>query len=81
MWDNAPLLRSIANALFGLSLVLVLYGVLSYVLRLPAFPLRVVELAAAPRHVSPELLEQVVRDAAKTAGEDFGSARLKVQPI
>jgi DNA-binding transcriptional ArsR family regulator len=27
------------------------------------------------------LLEQVVRDAAKTAGEDFGSARLKVQPI
>lgn len=26
------------------------------------------------------LLEQVVRDAAKTAGEDFGSARLKVQP-
>ncbi len=26
------------------------------------------------------LLEQVVRDAAKTAGEDFGTARLKVQP-
>jgi DNA-binding MarR family transcriptional regulator len=26
------------------------------------------------------LLEQVVRDAAKTAGEDFGNARLKVLP-
>ncbi len=26
------------------------------------------------------LLEQVVRDAAKTAGEDFGHARLRVQP-
>jgi len=26
------------------------------------------------------LLEQVVRDAAKTAGEDFGDARLRVQP-
>ena len=26
------------------------------------------------------LLEQVVRDAAKTAGEDFGNARLKVVP-
>lgn len=26
------------------------------------------------------LLEQVVRDAAKTAGEDFGNARLRVQP-
>lgn len=26
------------------------------------------------------LLEQVVRDAAKTAGEDFGTARMRVQP-
>ncbi len=26
------------------------------------------------------LLEQVVRDAAKTAGEDFGNARLRIQP-
>ncbi len=26
------------------------------------------------------LLEQVVRDAAKTAGEDFGNARMKVLP-
>jgi DNA-binding transcriptional ArsR family regulator len=26
------------------------------------------------------LLEQVVRDAAKMAGEDFGTARMKVQP-
>ena len=62
MWDNAPLLRSIANALFGLSLLLVLYGVVRYVLRLPVFPLRVVELTAAPQHVSPELLEQVVHE-------------------
>jgi cell division protein FtsQ len=61
MWDNAPLLRSIANALFGLSLVLVLYGAVRYVLRLPVFPLRVVELSAKPQHVSRELLAQVVR--------------------
>jgi DNA-binding MarR family transcriptional regulator len=26
------------------------------------------------------LLEQVVREAAKTAGEDFGNARLRMQP-
>jgi DNA-binding MarR family transcriptional regulator len=26
------------------------------------------------------LLEQVVRDAARTAGEDFGSARMKILP-
>ena len=62
MWDNAPLLRSIANALFGLSLVLVLYGVARYVLRLPVFPLRAVELTAAPQRVSTEQLEKVVRE-------------------
>lgn len=60
MWDNAPLLRGIANALFGLSLVLVLYGVVRYVLRLPVFPLRTVELTAVPQHVSTEQLEKVV---------------------
>ncbi len=62
MWDNAPLLRSIANALFGLSLVLVLYGVVRYVLRLPVFPLRAVELTAVPQRVSVEQLEKVVHE-------------------
>jgi cell division protein FtsQ len=62
MWDNAPLLRSIANALFGLSLVLVLYGVVRFVLHLPVFPLRAVELTAAPQRVSYELLERAVRE-------------------
>ena len=62
MWDNAPLLRNIANALFGLSLVLVLYGAARYVLQLPVFPLRAVELTAAPQRVSSELLEKTVRE-------------------
>ena len=62
MWDNTPLLRSIANLLFGISLVLVLYGSVRYVLRLPVFPLRVVELTAAPQHVPVELLEKVVHE-------------------
>ncbi len=62
MWDDAPLLRSIANVLFGASLVLVLYGAVRYVLRLPVFPLRTVELTAAPQRVSLEQLEKVVRE-------------------
>lgn len=62
MWDNAPLLRNIANALFGLSLVLVLYGVVRYVLHLPVFPLRAVELTQAPQRVPVELLEKVVHE-------------------
>lgn len=62
MWDNVPLLRNIANALFGLSLVLVLYGVVRYVLRLPVFPLRTVELTQMPQRVPVELLEKVVHE-------------------
>ncbi len=62
MWDNAPLLRGIANLLFGVSLVLALYGVVRYVLSLPVFPLHTVELTAAPKRVSPEQLEKAVRE-------------------
>lgn len=62
MWDNTPLLRAIANLLFGISLVLVLYGSVRYVLRLPVFPLRTVELTAVPQHVPVELLEKVVHE-------------------
>jgi cell division protein FtsQ len=62
MWDNTPLLRGIANLLFGLSLVLVLYGTVRYVLRLPVFPLRAVELTAAPLRVSHDQMKEVVRE-------------------
>lgn len=62
MWDNAPLLRTVANLLFGFSLVLVLYGAVRYVLRLPVFPLNTVALSVAPQQVPVELLERVVRE-------------------
>jgi cell division protein FtsQ len=62
MWDNAPLLRTTANVLFGISLVLLLYGAVRYVLRLPVFPLRAVVLTAAPQRVSPEQMEKVVHE-------------------
>lgn len=62
MWDNAPLLRNIANALFGLSLVLVLYGAVRYVLQLPVFPLRAVELTAQPQRVPEEAIARAVRE-------------------
>jgi cell division protein FtsQ len=62
MWDNAPLLRSLANALFGASLVLLLYGVTRYVLQLPVFPLRAVELTAMPQRVPEEAIAKTVRE-------------------
>lgn len=62
MWDNAPLLRTIANLLFGISLALILYGAVRYVLHLPVFPLRAVELTDALQRVSPEQLDRVVHE-------------------
>ncbi len=62
MWDNAPLLRSIASLLFGISLLLVLAGSMRYVLRLPVFPLRAVELTAVPQRVTSKQMDQVVRE-------------------
>lgn len=62
MWDNHRLLRSIANLLFTISMVLVLVSVARYVLRLPVFPLNRVELVATPQRVSTELLEKVVHE-------------------
>lgn len=62
MWDNAHLLRGIANVLFGFSLLLMVYGLLRYVAQLPAFSLQAVVLTATPQRVDVALLEEVVRD-------------------
>lgn len=65
MWDNAPLLRTIANLLFGLSVLLVLVGVARYVLHLGVFPLNEVQLREQPKNVPIELIERVVREQIK----------------
>lgn len=63
MWDNAALLRSIANALFGFSACAVLYGATYYAVHLPGlFPLRSVRLLSAPQRVDTAEVLQVVRD-------------------
>ncbi len=63
MWDNAPLLRSIANALFVFSVCTVLYGAAYYVTHLPGwFPLQSVHLSAAPQRVEAVKVLQVVRN-------------------
>jgi cell division protein FtsQ len=66
MWDNAALLRSIANALFGFSACAVLYGAVHYVTHLPGlFPLHSVRLMAAPQRVDTADVLQVVRNEVK----------------
>ena len=62
MWDKPHLLRMISGTLFGISFVLMLCGALHYTLHLPVFPLRVLQLSAAPQRVDTAQIEAVVRN-------------------
>jgi len=63
MWDDAAGLRKMTNGLLGLGLLLLVIGVLSYVLRLPAFALRTVQLDGAPRQVDMAQLRTAARNS------------------
>jgi len=63
MWDNASLLRNIANALMAFSMLAALYGVIHYAVHLPGLlPLHSVHLSAAPQRVVAEDVLQAVRN-------------------
>jgi cell division protein FtsQ len=62
MWDNAPLLRSIASALFFCSVVAILYGAGHYVVHLPQLlPIHSVRLVAVPQRVVAAEVQSAVR--------------------
>lgn len=61
MWDDPQALRKLSNTLLGISLVLVLFGALHFVLHLPVFPLRAVQLSAAPQRVDAAQIAAVAR--------------------
>lgn len=62
MWDNAPLLRSIASALFFCSVVAMIYGAVHYVVHMPKLlPIKSVRLVSAPGHVAADEVLAVVR--------------------
>ena len=62
MWDNAPLLRSVANTLIAISVLAVLSGVIYYAVHLPGlFPLHNVRLSDTPQRVDTTGVLQVVR--------------------
>lgn len=62
MWNKPQQLNLISGALFFISFLLVLYGALHYVLHLPKFNLRAVQLTAVPRQVDATQIEAVVRN-------------------
>ncbi len=61
MWDKPQQLNLISGALFFISFFLVIYGAMHYVLHLPKFNLRAVQLTAAPRQVDVTQIAAVVR--------------------
>jgi len=63
MWDKPHLLRLGGTLLFGISLVLVVFGVMRYALQLPLFKLRTVQLTYTPQKVDLNQLNQVVKNA------------------
>lgn len=65
MWDKPHSLNRFSGALVAFSLLLALAGAMHYVLHLPLFPLRVLQLSAAPQRVDPAQIEAVARDAVR----------------
>jgi cell division protein FtsQ len=63
MWDNTALLRNTSTAMFAVSLMLVLYGAVHYLVHLPTLlPLHSVRLINEPKQVDAQDVLQVVRD-------------------
>ena len=62
MWDEPQALNKLSAMLAGIAAVLLLIGVLHYVLRLPVFALRTVQLDTAPQRVSEAEVASVVRN-------------------
>jgi len=59
MWDKPTLLNWIANLLFALSVVVMLYAVLFAVVHLPIFPLREVKVDGELSHVNREQIKLI----------------------
>jgi cell division protein FtsQ len=75
MWDDAQTLRKLYRALFGISLALVLFGVLHYALHLPIFAPRAVYLESVPQHVPLDMIGEVVH---RDMPGNFFTANLEV---
>jgi cell division protein FtsQ len=61
MWDDAQALGRLSNTLFGISLLLVLYGIVHYAVHLPVFGVQVVQLEDVPEHVDVAQVRNVVQ--------------------
>ncbi len=60
MWDRAQLMLWLANLLYALAAILLLYAVLFLVIHLPVFPLRHVEVKGDLRHITYQQVSYIV---------------------
>jgi cell division protein FtsQ len=61
MWDKPEYLKRIADALFVLALLGVLYAVLIYALHQPIFNIRLVRIVTPIDHVTQSQIEEIIR--------------------
>lgn len=84
MWDNPALLRNAGTAMFAVSVLLVLYGGLHYLVHLPTLlPLHSVRLNATPDRVDAQDVLQVARDSVQGNffTVDIGQLRNKIETL
>jgi cell division protein FtsQ len=60
MWDKAQLMLWLANLLYALAAILLIYAVLFLVIHLPVFPLRHVEVKGDLKHVTYQQVSYIV---------------------
>jgi len=60
MWDRPRLLNWLANLLFSLAVVLMLYGLLFAIVHLPIFPIREVRVEGQVTNISRQQVKQIV---------------------
>jgi cell division protein FtsQ len=65
MWDKPQLLLFVADLLYALAAILLLYAVLFLVVHLPIFPLREVKVTGKLGHVTREQVQYVVKKELK----------------
>jgi cell division protein FtsQ len=60
MWDDERLLNALADAMYAVAAVLILYGALMLAIRLPIFPLREVEVTGRIVRTTPDQVRTIV---------------------
>jgi cell division protein FtsQ len=65
MWDRPDLLNRAANALYAVAFLLVAYGLVWAVVRLPVFALREIHVAGESGHITHAQVEAIIRNELK----------------